>query len=102
MGIVKHDEILKLRKAGGHTGALKKRWAGHGDNALIHQQFAVQARADFRLAVAHCDIHAIGAEVRQPVRGQHTQIDIRVFLRKVASLGISHFEANVGVTLTVK
>ncbi|MNJ53510.1 hypothetical protein D3C77_489010 [compost metagenome] len=37
MGIMKHDEILKLLKADGGCDAFKQRWAGYRNDALLHQ-----------------------------------------------------------------
>ncbi|MOA34205.1 hypothetical protein D3C78_1555660 [compost metagenome] len=72
MGIVEQGERLKLLEAGGDFAGFEQPWAGHGDDTLFHQQFAVQARADVGLAIADCEIHAVGIEVGQPICGQYT------------------------------
>lgn len=91
MGIVQHDEVLQLRKAGRYFAAFEQPWAGHRNDSLLHQQLAIQTCSELGLAIADSDIHTIGAEVRQPVGCQHTQIDVWVALRKIAEPGNQPF-----------
>lgn len=91
VGVVQHDERLQLREASGRVGTLEQGRAGYSDNTLLHQPFTVQPRADVRVAIAHGNIHAVSAEVRQPIGRQHPQIDVWVALGKRAEPGYQPF-----------